>query len=100
MTTGDPLGPDVGDQASSLARSMLPLKGWRLRGRALVDDQVDRLGAGVLDVGAGRVEVGVVGDDLALAAERARRGSLAGPALVGRQDVLEAGDALERSSKG
>ena len=38
---------------------------------ALRDDEVDRLGAARLDVRAGRVEVGVVRDDLARPADDA-----------------------------
>jgi hypothetical protein len=44
-----------------------------LRDAALGDDEVDRLGAGELDVGAGGVEVGVVRDDLAGPADTANR---------------------------
>ena len=63
---------------------------------ALGDDQVDGLGAGVLDVGAGRVEVGVVGDGLARAADRREQDLLGGPALVGRDDVAEREERLDR----
>ena len=58
------------------ATSMLPLNGCAGDGlAALGDDQVDGLGAGELDVGAGGVEVGVVGHHLARPADHARTGS-------------------------
>ena len=68
------------------------------RGRvaALGDDEVDRLGAGRLDVGAGGVEVGVVRDDLARPADDREQDLLGGPALVGRDDVAERPQLLDR----
>ena len=61
----------------------------------LGDDEVDGLGAGGLDVGAGRVEMGVVGDDLARAADDAEQDLLGGAALVGGDDVLEREQLLD-----
>ena len=55
---------------------------------ALGDDQVDGLGAGELDVGAGGVEVGVARHDLAGAAEDAEEDLFRGTSLVGGDDVL------------
>ena len=61
---------------------------------ALGDDQIDRLGADELDVGAGGVEVRVVGDDIAFLAHHAEEDALGGAALVGGDDVLVAEDIL------
>ena len=64
----------------------------RVRGARVAplgDDQVDRLGAGRLDVGARRVEMGVVRDDLARPAEHGEEDPLRRAALVRRDDVLE-----------
>jgi hypothetical protein len=63
---------------------------------ALGDHQVDRLGAGVLDVGAGGVEVGVVRHDLARPADHREQDLLGGAALVGRDDVGEREQLLHR----
>ena len=76
---------------------MLPLNGWSiLRVARLGDDQVERLGAGVLDVGAGGVEVGVAGDHVARLDDRPAQQALAGPPLVGGDDVRVAEDVLHR----
>ena len=53
----------------------------------LGDDQVHGLGAAVFDVGPGRVEVVVVGHDLARPAHQFEEDALAGPTLMRRQDV-------------
>ncbi len=68
----------------------------RLRVAALGDDEVDGLGAGELDVGARRVEVRVVGDDLVRPAEHAEQDLLGGPTLVRRDDVREREQLLDR----
>ena len=74
------------------ARSMFPLNGWRLRGCFPSSiDEVDGLRAGVLDVGPGGVEVVVARDDLAGPADQLEQDALAGPPLVGGQDVRHAG---------
>jgi hypothetical protein len=73
---------------------MLPLKGCRRRVAALGDDQVDRLGAGELDVGAGGVEVGVVRDHLARPADDREQDLLGRAALVRRDDVGEREELL------
>ena len=67
----------------------------RRRVAALGDDEVDRLGAGRLDVRPGRVEVGVVGHDLAGPAEDAEQDLLGGAALVGRDHVPEREELLD-----
>ena len=60
----------LAQQRSSAATSMLPLNGWSRRGsRPSAMTRSTRLGAGGLDVRAGRVEVGVVRDDLARPAD-------------------------------
>ena len=68
----------------------------RLWVAALGDDEVDRLGAGELDVGARRVEVRVVRDDLVRPAEHAEQDLLGGPTLVGGDDVREREQRLDR----
>jgi hypothetical protein len=57
----------------------------------LLDDQIERLCAGVLDVGAGRIEVVVVGHDLAHASDQLKQDTLRRPPLVRRDDVSQAG---------
>ena len=61
----------------------------RRRVAALLDHEIDRLGAGGLDVRPGRVEVGVVGHRLARPAEDAEQDLLGRPALVGGDHVPE-----------
>ena len=61
----------------------------------LRDDQIDGFGAGELDVGAGGVEVRVVGDDVAFLAGHAEQDALGGAALVGGNDVLVAENVLD-----
>ena len=92
-----PAPRSVEEGARAPSTSMFPLNGWSIDGIAtLGDDEVDGLGAGVLDVGARRVEVGVVGDDLARAADGREQDLLGGPALVRRDDVLEREERLDR----
>ena len=89
-TTGTFSAPRSLIRASSASVSMLPLNGWIVAGsRPSGMTQVDRLGAGELDVGAGRVEVGVRRDHLARSADDAEQDLLGGSALVGRDDVAE-----------
>ena len=72
------------DERSSAAGSMLPLKRCRADGRRpSVDREVDGLRPGELDVGAGRVEMGVVRDDLPGADDENRIFSAARPWWVG-----------------
>ena len=68
----------------------------RLWVAALGDDQVDRLGAGELHVGARGVEVRVVRDDLVRSAQHAEQDLLGGPTLVGGDDVREREQLLDR----
>ena len=69
-----------------------------MRGRGLAafgDHQVDRLGADEFHVGAGGVEVRVVGNDVALLAGDAEQNALGGAALVRGDHVLVAEDVLD-----
>jgi hypothetical protein len=67
----------------------------RRRVAALGDHQVDGGGAGVLDVGAGGVEVGVVRHDLARTADRREEDVLRRSTLVGGDHVLEREQVLD-----
>ena len=81
--------------------SMLPLNGWIADGSwPSCDDEVDRLGARELDVGPGRVEVGVVGNPLAGAADDREEDLLGGPTLVCRDDVPEREQRLDALEEG
>ena len=68
----------------------------RGRDATLGDDQVHCLGARVLDVRPGRVEMGVVGDGHPRAADGRKQDLLGGPALMGRDDVAEREKCLDR----
>ena len=95
MTSGtrSPLGFSV---RSSAARSMLPLNGCTSAGtRPSAIDEVARFGALGLDVGARRVEVVVVRDDLAGLQHRVEQNPLGRASLVCRDDVAEAGEVLD-----
>src|ERR1017187_1354054 len=61
---------------------------------SLGDGQVDGLGTGELDVGARRVEVRVVGHDLARSADGGEEDLLRGSTLVRRDDVPEGKEVL------
>src|SRR5690606_19621030 len=60
---------------------------------------VQRRRAAIFDVGAGGVEVGVVGDDVTRLEQRAEKDTFGGPALMGGDDVLEPGDGAHRFLK-
>jgi hypothetical protein len=65
---------------------MLPLKGWnQARLAAFGDDQIARFGAAVLDMRARRVEVRVVGDDLARPADHRKEDVFGRAALMCRE---------------
>ena len=69
---------------------MLPLKGWSDDGsRTFADHEIDGLGARVFDIGSRRVEVRVVRNGEARAADRRKQRSSPPPALMGRDHVLE-----------
>jgi hypothetical protein len=67
----------------------------RLWVAALGDDQIDGLGAREFHVGARRVEVRVVRDDLVRSAQDAEQDLLGGPTLVGGDDVREGEQLLD-----
>ncbi|CAB4834498.1 unannotated protein [freshwater metagenome] len=69
---------------------------WAL---ALGDHQVDGLSAGELDVRPGGVEVGVVGDHFARAADHREQDLLGGAALVCGDHVLEREQVLHRGEE-
>ena len=66
---------------------------------ALGRGQIDRHGAGELDVRAGRVEMGVVGHVLARPAHDREQNLLRRAALVRRDDILESGQFLDLIEK-
>ena len=68
----------------------------RCRIVALRDEQVDRRPAGELDVGTGGVEMRVVRDDLAGATDRSEQDLFRRPSLMGRDDVPEREEILNR----
>ena len=57
--------------------------------------QIDGFGADKLHVGAGGVEVGVVGNDVALFAGHSEQDAFGGAALMGGNHVLVAEDVLD-----
>ena len=63
------------------------------------DDQVHGFGADEFDVGAGGVEMRVVGDNIPLLAHHAEQDALGGPALVRGNDMTIAEDVLDRVAK-
>ncbi len=68
----------------------------RVRNVPCLNDQVDRLGARRLDVGAGGVEVRVAGNFGVGARHDAHQNALGGPTLVSRDHVLERHQVLHR----
>ncbi len=63
---------------------------------AFGNHQVDRFGADEFDVGAGGIEMSVVGDDVAFLAHHAEQDALGGPALMGGNYMSETEDVLDR----
>ena len=87
---GDVLRADVADELSQGGGVHVPLEiGDAVGIDALGRGQIDGRGAGELDVRPGRVEMGVVGHELARSADDREEDSLGGPALVRGDDVLE-----------
>ena len=75
---------------------MFPLKGWNSWGwRHSATGHVKSSGAAILDIGPRRVEMRVVGYDLARLDRGAKQNALGRTALVGGNDVLEPGDLLD-----
>ena len=66
---------------------------------AFGDDQIDGFGADELHVGAGGIEMRVVGDDVAFLAHATEQDALGGTALVRGDDVAIAEDVLDGSAK-
>ena len=96
MQTGILSGPTLAIRLSSLAGSRFPLNGWRDRGlQSFVDHEVDGFGAGMLDVGASRIEVVVARDHLAGPADQLEEDALAGTPLMGRQDMRHSRQFVE-----
>jgi hypothetical protein len=62
---------------------------------AFFDDEIDGLGADEFDVGAGGVEVRVVGDDVAFLAGHTEQEALGGASLMGGDDVAVSEDVLD-----
>ena len=93
----DPLAAPLRDEPLEGGEVHVPLERVLERWLAtLRDDQVDRLRAGELDVRPGRVEVGVVRDARPGLAIDREQDLLGRPALVGRDDVAEREQRLDR----
>ena len=58
--------------------------------------QIHSLRAGIFDIGAGRIEMAVVGDDVAGLQAGGRENAFGRPALMDRKNMLEAGDLAHR----
>ena len=90
MNTSGTSAPACLEQRVEAVEVHVPLERVvRARVESLRDHEVDGLGAGGLDVGPRRVEVGVVRHDLAGAGDHGEQDLLGGAALVGGDDVLE-----------
>ena len=94
--TWNALAAHVGDEGFERGDVHVALEGRGDGGLAAFGgEQVDGFGAGEFDVGAGGVEVGVVGNDHALAAGDSEENALGGAALVRGDHVLVAEDVLD-----
>ncbi len=94
---GDAVHADFGDGLPQRVDIHVALERMKRRRVAtLGNHQIPRLGVLVLDVGAGRVEVRVVGNDVARLQHHGEEDALRRPALVGRDDLGEAGELLDR----
>ena len=94
------LPPNPCDQVLERADVHVPLE--RMPGRRLAglgDRNVHRFCADKLNVGAGSVEVRIVGDDVSLLAHHAEQNALGGATLVRRDHVPIAEDVLHRITK-
>ena len=79
----------------------MPLKGCgSLEAPQPIADQIDGLGAAVVDVGPGGVEVGVAKHQIAGPDQQLHQDVLGAPPLMGRDGVGEAGDLLHGLLKG
>jgi hypothetical protein len=72
-----------------------------LQGRlpAFRNDKIDRFGADEFNVGTRRIEVGIVGDDIAFLAHHSEENPLSGSALMRGNHVRVAADVLDRIAK-
>jgi len=96
ITNGMFATPTVLIVSRSASKSMLPLKLWdRLRLAAFGDDQIAGVAFEIFDVGACRVEMRVVGDDLAAFDGVGKEDVFGGASLMCGDDVFEAGDVLD-----
>ena len=66
---------------------------------AFGDHQIHSFGTDKFNVGAGGVEMGVVGDDIAFLAHHAEQDALGGATLMGGNDMPEAKDVLNGIAK-
>ena len=97
MTSGMRSAPYSAKAARRRSTSMSPLNGWsESMSASSGEGRSSAMRPAELDVGAGGVEVAVVGDDVALLAHHREQDALGGAALVRRDDVLEAGDVVDR----
>src|SRR5271170_5803720 len=71
----------------------------RRRLTSLWNYQVDSFSADELHVGASRIEVSVVGNDVPFLASHAKKNALGGASLMGGNDVFIAKDVLDRIAK-
>ena len=84
------------DQSFESGHIHVAFEGIGRRGLATFgNDQIDGFGANELHVGASRVEVRVVGDDVALPAGYAKQDALGGATLVRGDNVFVAKDVLD-----
>ncbi len=93
----DAVGAVLGERLTEAVDVHVALEGVvRVHVGELGRGEVERDGSAELDVGARRVEVAVVGHHVALVAHDGEEDPLGSSALMGRDDVLEAGDVLDR----
>ena len=92
----DALAADASDEGFERGNIHVSLEGI-VQGRLATfgDEQINGFGSDEFDIGAGRVEVSVVGNDVALFAGDAEENALGGAALVRGNDVLVADNVLD-----
>ena len=97
ITSGMRSAPYSSKAARRPAMSMSPLNGKsESMSASSGEGRSSAMRTAELDVGAGRVEVAVVGHHVAFIAHHREQDPLGGATLVGRDDVLEAGDVVDR----
>ena len=72
---------------------------FQARLAAFGNHEIHSLGADEFDIGAGRIEMGVVGNNVSLLAGDVEENALGGASLVGGNDVLVAEDVLDGIAK-